>query len=209
LSQPSSYSCSDSYSEEKDSEPTSRQKPDGENPKATPTAPTLPEGTPAVLNTPEFLALWPKWLQDRRARGKPVTAFAAEQQLKRLGAFAAFRGVGAAIAAVELCIERGWQGIEHGIDQIGQRTPTRSTAGPEANGASPRPKAAPTTAELWTAFDALPDEARAEFESRTLATLMAGTRAQQAAAKYTPDQRRKDRDWINALREWLAKGGAH
>lgn len=62
---------------------------------------------PASLGTPEFLTAWGEWLEDRKARNKPVTPLAASKQLAKLEAW----GVEKACAAIDMAIEKGWQGL--------------------------------------------------------------------------------------------------
>ena len=65
--------------------------------------PSIPE----ALRTPEFQKTWDDWLADRKARGKSVTARAAELQL----ANCLKMGVAKAVLAINQSIERGYQGI--------------------------------------------------------------------------------------------------
>lgn len=62
---------------------------------------------PASLGTPEFLTAWGEWLEDRKARNKPITPLAASKQLAKLEAW----GVEKACAAIDMAIEKGWQGL--------------------------------------------------------------------------------------------------
>ena len=62
---------------------------------------------PAAIDTPQFRAAWADWLADRKARRKPVTGRAAEQQLDKLAPL----GPEQAAACLNESIEKGWIGI--------------------------------------------------------------------------------------------------
>jgi len=62
---------------------------------------------PAGLQTRDFLVAWDDWVQDRKARKKPITPLAAKLQLRNLNDW----GVKKAIQAIETAIEKGWTGL--------------------------------------------------------------------------------------------------
>lgn len=62
---------------------------------------------PPALDTPDFRRAWAAWLSDRVERKKPLTARAADLQLRKLAPV----GPAAAVAAIEKAIASGWQGI--------------------------------------------------------------------------------------------------
>lgn len=77
--------------------------------------PKSPKGEVAIevpleLDTPEFLKAWRDWEAHRKGLRKPVTRQAKERQWQRLAKIGSER----AVAAIDLSIEKGWQGIYEG-----------------------------------------------------------------------------------------------
>ena len=62
---------------------------------------------PALLDTPEFRAVWADWEQHRREKKQTITPTTRNRQLKNMAEI----GVVRAIAAIEESISQGWQGI--------------------------------------------------------------------------------------------------
>lgn len=62
---------------------------------------------PEQLRDQRFVDQWHSWVQDRKARKRPITHHAAILQLAKLKAF----GVEKAIRALGSAIERGWTGL--------------------------------------------------------------------------------------------------
>ena len=62
---------------------------------------------PDQLKTPEFVATWRNWMQDRKDRRKPLTELAALEQLTALAKV----GQNPAIEAIRRSIANGWQGL--------------------------------------------------------------------------------------------------
>lgn len=69
--------------------------------------PTRLSDIPLTLHTPDFLAAWRDWCEDRRERRKPMTRRAATIALNKLATMTPE----AAIAAIRYSIERGYTGI--------------------------------------------------------------------------------------------------
>lgn len=67
----------------------------------------FPDPPASLAASPEFVQAWGWWLDDRRARRKPVTAYAATLQLRQLEKW----GPAKAVRAIERAVERGWQGL--------------------------------------------------------------------------------------------------
>ena len=62
---------------------------------------------PALLDTPEFRAVWADWEQHRREKKQAITPTTRKRQLKNMAEI----GVVRAIVAIEESISQGWQGI--------------------------------------------------------------------------------------------------
>lgn len=62
---------------------------------------------PEILNQPAFLILWRDWVDDRKARKKPMTEIAAKLQLNEMAEW----GIEKAIQAINTSIKAGYQGI--------------------------------------------------------------------------------------------------
>lgn len=63
---------------------------------------------PEVLaGSPQFQTAWQEWLEDRRARRKPVTVKAAKSQLALLAGF----GLDKALKSIADSIQNGWTGL--------------------------------------------------------------------------------------------------
>lgn len=93
---------------------------------------------PEPLRSPDFLAAWAEWLDDRHERRKPLTAGAARQQLAKLVPL----GPGPAAECVRLSIQNGWFGI------FPERFSRQHATGPPQRGPAPQETVAEKLARL-------------------------------------------------------------
>jgi hypothetical protein len=77
---------------------------------------------PPSLDTAEFRGAWDSWMRYRKQARKPLTPETAKRQLAKCAKLGADR----AAAAIEVSIERGWQGIYEASDGNGQPKPASS-----------------------------------------------------------------------------------
>ena len=88
------------------------------------------EQIPESLKTPEFIAIWKLWYEDRKKRRKPLTALAAKLQLKKLEQI----GAKPSIESIENSIRSGWLDIYMPKEQKKQSNPlNRSMIDPSPN----------------------------------------------------------------------------
>jgi hypothetical protein len=73
-------------------------------------SPELTKFPAGLLRDERFQPAWAEWEEHRRELRKPLTELAAKKQLKQLGEWGPER----AVAAIELSIRSGWQGIFEG-----------------------------------------------------------------------------------------------
>jgi hypothetical protein len=102
------------------------QKPQAE-PKPKHKAPGVAFEVPSALNDPLFLAVWCDWVDERKKRGKSLTARAAKLQLASLLPL----GPEKAAACIRLSIEKTWTGLfpeRFAVGGGGSRSATKAEA---------------------------------------------------------------------------------